>query len=200
MTTSTEKLDELLKLFMTSMVTVQTEAIDLEDLYWAEVSTDSTYTALASSAAATFATKLTKQEVINSLTIAEQVRKFFTNVAMTQNDYWNNFHGILYGNDEYTSPGISTAIEAYGTRAVSFIGTLLTEFNRSRDILDIYFDTTINAAIAAVTVEECPWYEYTKDDLIDGLTLVENFKKLFNNEAPTTGDYGSTLARWRKII
>lgn len=200
MTTSTEKLEEQLKLFFASMVTIQTEAKDLEDLYWAEVSGDSTYSALANSDAATFATKLTKGEVINSLTIAEQIRKYFTNVAMTQNDYWNNFHGILYGNDERTSPGISVAIEAYGTRAVSFIGTLLTEFNRSRDILDIYFDTTIDAAIAAVTIEECPWYEFTKDDLLDGLTAVENFKKLINNEAPTTGDYGSTVARWQKII
>ena len=200
MSTSTEKLEEDLKLFMTSMLTVQQEAVDLEDLYWAEVNTDSTYTAAANGDAITFATKLTKQEVINALTIAEQVRKFFGNTAMTQADYYNNFHGILYGNNERASPGISTAIEAFGTRSVSFIGTLLAEFKRAKDILDLYFDTTINLAIAAVTIEETPWYEFTKDDFTDGVTMVEQFKKLINNEAITTADYASTLARWRKII
>ena len=200
MTTSTEKLDEQMKLAMAAMVTIQAEAKDIEDLYWAEVSTDATFSALGTGDAATFSTKLTKQEVINALTIAEQLRKFFGNVAMTQADYWNNMHGIRYGNDERTSPGISTAIEAFGTRAVSLIGTLLTEFNRAQEILDIYFDTSISAAIAAVTVEETPWYEYTKDDFTNGITLVENFKKLINNEAPTTGDYAATVAAWQKII
>lgn len=200
MKTATNILETKMKAFMTSMITMQPEASDLVKLYWAEVNSDSTYTALASSAAATFSSQLTKQEVINALTISEQIEKFFTNVAMTQADYRINIEGIIHGNDAYASPGISVAIEGFGERAVTMCQDILQNYKDAIDILDVYFDTEISAAIGAVTVEECPWYNFSKSDFTEGISLIENFKKLVNNEAATTGDYGSTVAKWRKIV
>lgn len=197
---STEILEEKLKAFFRTMVWMQNESSDLSKLYWAEVNTDATYTGLATSAAATFSTKLTKQEVINALTIAEQVDKYFTNQAQAQADYLLNIQGIRYGNDAYTSPGISVAIEAFGERAVQFCNDLLVVFKDCKDMLNIYFDTEISAAIGAVTGEECPWYHFSKSDLTEGVTAVENLKKLINNEVPVTADHSATVSKWNKII
>jgi len=197
---ATEVLEDKIKAFITTFTTMQPESSDLSKLYWAEVNTDAVYTALASSAAATFSTKLTKQEVINALTWAEQVDKLFTNQALTQSDYLLNVQGIVYGNDEYTSPGISTAIEAFGERSVTFCTSSLQLFKDAKDILDIYFDTEISAAVGAVTGEECPWYDFSKSDFTEAINMIEAFKKLINNEVATQADYGATIAKWSKIL
>ena len=198
---STAILEQNLKAFMGSMVWIQPESADLSKLYWTQISGDAIYSALASGDAATYSTKLTKQEVINALTWAEQLDKFFTNQALTQSDYLNGIQGIIYGNDQYVSAGgISEAIEAFGERAVTLCQASLQLFKDCKDSLDIYFDTEISAAIGAVTGEETPWYEFSKSDFTEAVGMVEAFKKMINNEVAAQGDYGATVAKWRKII
>jgi len=200
MSTSTEILESSIKAFMGSMISLQPEVSDLSKLYWSEVSTDATYTGLAGGAAATYSSKLTKQEIINALTIAEQFVAFFGNTALTQGDYLLNMQGIIHGNDAYTNPGISIAIEDFGARSVELCQNLLQLFKDAKDILDLYFDTEISAAIGALTINEIPWHNFDKVDFLASLTLIENFKKVINNEVAGAGDYGSTVAKWRKII
>ena len=200
MSTSTEILESSLKSFMDAMVILQPESSDLSKLYWAEVNTDGTYTALAGGAAATFSSQLTKQEIINALSFAEQIDKFFSNQALAQADYLLNMEGIIYGNDSYGSPGISVAIEQFGERSVEFCTKCLQLFKDAKDILDMYFDTEISAAIGAVTITEVPWYNFNKSDFTSAVSLVENFKKAINNEVASQADYSSTVSRWRKIL
>jgi len=200
MKTSAEKLEEMVKAFMDSMIWMQPEAADLVKLYWAEVNSDSTYTALSVSAAATFTTKMTKQEVINGLTWLEDVEDFYTNSAVTTTDYLQNLQGIIYGNDQYASPGISPAVEAFADRLLVMAQSSLQLFKDAKDLLDVYFDSEISAATGAVTGEEMPFYTFSKSDFTEAITLIEQFKKMINNEAVTTGDYGATVAKWRKIL
>lgn len=200
MTSSTSELDTRIKTFMRNVSPLQPESKDLSKLYSSEIDTDTVYTALAGTDAATFSTKLTKTEVLNSLTIAEQIDKFFTNQALTQSDYRQDIQGIIYGNNTYTSPGISTAIEDYGVRAVALCQASLNLFNDANEILDIYFDTEISTIYAAVTGVDLPWQDYSKSDFGAAITLIENFKKLINNEVATQADYGATIAKWIKII
>ena len=200
MATSTEILEACAGKCFTEFLPMVNESADLVKLYWSEVNTDSTYTALATTDAATFSTKLTKQEVINALTIAEQIDKFFQNQALAQSDYYLNIQGILHGNDERTSPGISPAIEAFGTRSVALMNSIITAFNCAKDTLDVWFDTEIQVAFAALTGDNVPWYDITVEDLNDGIVLIENFKKLINNEVATQANYSNTVANWRKIL
>lgn len=198
--TATQILETKIKTFMTSMLWMQPEASDLAKLYWAEVNSDSTYTALSSSAAATYSTKLTKQELTNALTFIEELEDFYTNSALTQADYLANIQAIVYGNDEYTSPGISPAIEGFGERSVTLLESVLVCFKDAKDMLDIYFDNEISDAVGALTGEECPWYAFSKSDFTEAISLIENFKKLVNNEVASQADYGATIAKWRKIL
>jgi len=200
MTTAISILETKIKSFMTSMIWIQPESADLYKLYWGEINTDSVYTSLASSAAATFSTKLTKQEITNALTYIEQLDKFFTNQAPAQSDYLLNIEGILYGNDAYTSPGISTAIEDFGVRSVALCTSVLQIFKDAKDMLDIYFDTEISAAIGAVTGENVPWYGFSKSDFAAAMAMIEAFKKLVNNEVSAQADYGATVAKWTSLV
>lgn len=198
---STEILKEKLEAVFDKMFGFITEAPDISKLYWTEVNTDATYSALAAGDAATFSTKLTKQEVQNALSIAEQLDKFFQNQALTQADYLQNIQGIRYGNDPYTSPGISVAIEAYGERVVTFANDLLTTFKNCQDILDIWFSTGISSATGSVSTTSVPWYSnITRGELNDAITLVENFKELLNNEIATSAAYEATVSKFRRIF
>lgn len=197
---STIELDNRLKAFIKKVSPLQPESKDLSKLYWSEITGDAVFSVLLTTDAATFSTKLTKQEVINALTISEQIDKFFTNQALTQADYRQNIQGIIYGNNEYASPGISTAIEDYGVRSVALCRAALELFNDANEILDLYFDTEISTIYAAVTGVDLPWQDYSKSDFGAAITLIENFKKLINNEVATQGDYGATVAKWIKII
>ena len=185
---------------MSAMIWIQPESSDLSKLYWSEISGDATYSGLASGAAATFGTKLTKQEIINGLAITEQFDKFFTNQALTQADYLANIDGIIYGNDEYTSPGISVAIEQFGIRLVALSEASLVLFKSAKDILDIYFDTEISGAIGGVSGGLLPWTAISKSDISASVSLIEAFKKVINNEVAAQADYGSTVAAWRKNL
>ncbi len=197
--TSTGILDQQVKSFMKTMGNIQSESADLLKLYNAEVTTDAAYTGLAAGAPATKTTKLTKQEAENCKDINVELNNFFTNGVLTQSDYWLDIQGILNGNDEITV-SLSVAIESFATRNVNFLVTVLQLFKNSKNILDQYFDTEISDAVAAVSSEELPWEIYSKSDLTDAITLIEQFKKLLNNEVAAQGDYGSTVAKWQKII
>lgn len=201
MSTSTIQIETRISALMGTMNALMFEAADLYKLYWSEVSTDATFTALGSGAAATYTTKLTKQEVINALTLSEQMDRFFTNQSLTQADYRTNMNGIRYGNDQYAmAGGISVAIETFGERAVTFINQLFQLFDEAKCILDLYFDTEISGAVGAVTGASLPWTTIEKSDFTGSITLIENYKKLINNEVATAGDYGATVAKWVKIV
>lgn len=199
--TSTQILETCLGKCFTEFIPMVFEAPSLSKLYWSEVSPDATYTALGSGAAATFSTQLTKQEVINGLTIAEQVDKFFQNQALTQADYRLNIQGIIYGNDAYTSPGISPAIEDFGTRLVTFCNSIITALKCSQDTLDVWFSTDIDDAVNAVTTTSLPFYSsIDKQEVLDGIVLIENFDKLITNQVATQAQYETTVSKYIRII
>lgn len=198
--TSTELLLKKMKSCFIKLDPIVTECDNISKLYFSEVNPDATFSDLPASAAATFSTKLTKQEIINALTIAEQVRNFFGNLPLTQSDYRQNLQGIIYGNDVYTSPGISVAIEDYGVRAVAFANSILEVFDCATEVIDIYFDADIANAIGAVVGVNTPWYNMSKSDFTSGVNLLENFRKMINNEAANQGDYQATMSKWRGFL
>jgi hypothetical protein len=199
MKTSTELLFEKMKPFMGSMLWIQPEVSDLSKLYWGQVNIDAAYTALAVGDPATLSTKLTKQEVLNALAWAEQLVAFFANTALTQSDYLLNLQGISYGNNAAAS-ALSPAIEDFGERSVTLANSSIQLLDDAKDILDVYFDNEISAAIGAVTGEEVPWYTFSKSDFTEGVSLIEAFRKLIDNQVATQADYSSTAAKWSDII
>ena len=194
----TKLLENQIKEVMQSLAWIQPEVADLIKLYWSgDVSSD--ISALAGTDPATKSSKLTKDELINGLTLSEQLDKFFTNQAVAQSDYHGVLQDIIYGNDEIIT-ALSVATEAFGDRVKSLAEALRTLFSRCKDLLDLYNDAEISAAVAGISDGTIVFgAEVSKSELISGITLCDQFKKFINNEIVTTGDYGSTVAKWRRI-
>lgn len=194
----TSLLQKQIKEVMQSMLWIQPEVADLIKLYWSgDVSSD--LGALAGADPATKTSKHTKDELINGLTLSEQMDKFFTNQAVTQGDYHGNLQDLVYGDDEIITP-LSVATEAFGDRVKALSEALLATFNRCKDTLDLYNDAEISAAVSGLSDGTIVFgADISKAELNLGITLCEQFKKFINNEAVTTGDYGSTVAKWRRV-
>ena len=194
----TSLLQKQIKEIMQTMLWVQPEVADMIKLYWSgDVSSD--LGPLLGTAPATKTSKHTKDELISGLTLSEQMDKFFTNQAVTQGDYHGNIQNLVYGDDEITTP-LSVATEAFGDRVKALSEALLVTFNRCKDILDLYNDSEISSAASSLSDGTIVFgASMSKAELILGITLCDQFKKFINNEAVTTGDYGSTVAKWRRL-
>jgi hypothetical protein len=194
----TLELENEIRSFVSAMKSVWIEADDLYKMYFS-AGPSSELSGLSSGDPATLSTRLTKAEIVNGITLVENLTKFFSNQAVSQSDYMATMQTILYGNDPKAS-ALSVAVEAVGTRLYNLSGTLLAYNNKAKAILDYYTDTEISAAVAAISDETIVFgANSTKALFASGITLVEQFKKMLNNEAVTTGDYASTLAKWEQV-
>lgn len=50
-----------------------------------------------------------------------------------------------------------------------------------------------------ISTRVIPGSDRTKSELEAGVTLVEQFKKLLNNETAIQADYSATLAMWSRL-
>lgn len=199
--TSSQILEDKIKTIFGTMQALEMEAADLYALYWGQIDSDAAFTALNNADAATKLTKLTKAELVNGVTLVEQIDRFFTNQSLTQGNYLGTLHAVIYGNDEITT-SISTAIEAFGERLVDFCQNLLSVFSDAKAALNVYVDAEIADTLGALAGDNVPFYVFSKSDLTLAINLLSGFKKLINNEDLTgvQGDYSSTVAVWRRYL
>lgn len=185
-----------LKSFISTMLSVQTEAEDLYKYYFAAaVNTD--VDALATSGtAATSSSALTKGEVQAGATFLGELVDFFNNSAVSTGDYLATLDNCIDGNNVRSSTPAHT--EAFGTRLNSLSGTLVQLFKNAKDILDLYSNSGISADFgSSPTTRVIYGTAMTKADMSSALTIVEQYKKMLNNEAVSTAEYGATVSAWR---
>jgi len=73
-------------------------------------------------------------------------------------------------------------------------------FKLVKDILSIYVANEVGDMIANIDAQRhVPGSQMTRDELNSGIALVEQFKKMMNNEAVTPGDYATTLSQWQVL-
>ena len=201
MAVSTKILEDKLKLYFTEILFLRNEAPSMVDLFSSEVSGDATYDALTNDQAATFSTKLSKQEVQRAKTIADRIDEFFTNQLVSQVNAINHVQGIANGGTEFASPGISPAIEKFGERAVALANKIILIYDLGKDIQDLFIDTGISQAVDGITTgTEIPWYTFSKGDLQDAIDLVKELDNLIDNNPVAQADYGKTVSNWEKIL
>ena len=180
---------------------MKNEAIDLDKLYWTEVSTDAGFTAASGTTGVIYDTSvaLTKNEVNSALTLIQQFNKFITNQALTQSDYLATIQSVRYGNDQAASI-FSQAIENFGIRAKQFCLDALEQYKRCQIINDVYFDSELSLAVNAISSSTIIFgSEYTKDEVNLAINLTQNYVSLLSNLVATQADYGSTLAKWSRL-
>lgn len=180
-----------------SMGYLVNECIDIEKLYFSGPS--SQLSALGANDPVTVATKLTKTEIGNGITLCQQLNNFFQNAAVTQADYLATIEPILYGNDPAPSP-ISVEVEAVGNRLYLLCQNVLELFKQVKEIYSLYWANEIGSIVGSLSPSTVFYgIDATASELISGITLAEQWKKMINNEAVTTSDYKAIIAKWQRM-
>jgi hypothetical protein len=187
-----------IKVLVTAWSLMKEEAKDIGKVYWS-TAVNTTIDALGGTDAATYSTHLIKNEFVSGITLNESLDKFFSNQAVTQADYIQSSNLLKYGSA--ATPTLRTdAVEQLGARIVQIAVDSIEIYKMCRVILEIYSAEEIGDMIANLDIQRMiPGSDMTKDQLSSGIFLVEQFKKLMNNEVVSTGDYASTLAKWQTI-
>jgi len=175
------------------------EVKNVTKTYW---STDATtlITGASDPDPVTFATHLIKTEYIGGITLVEELEDFFINSAVTQADYAQTCEKLLYG-CAVEPTKLSNATEEVGDRLIVVAGNCAELCKKCCNMLELYINNQVDLMIANLDTQRIiPGSQMTKDELSSGITLVEQFKKMMNNEVVSTADYSATLAKWQRFF
>ena len=188
-----------IKLVVDALTTMHSEVVDIGKAYWA---TDANVLVVAltnDTDAATLTTKLTKAEYVAGVTLCSEMADFFDNAAVSTADYIVSCNKLRYGSHA-TGAKLSEATEQLGTRMNLVALNCVELFKIVKDILSIYVANEVGDMIANIDAQRhVPGSQMTRDELNSGIALVEQFKKMMNNEAVTPGDYATTLSQWQVL-
>jgi len=194
----TRQLQTDIKLLINSWLTMKNESTDIGKVYWS-TDANTAVAALTTGEATTMVSKLTKEEFLAGITLAEQLDKFFTNQSLTASDYLASCQNTIYGNNARTSK-LSESVEALGDRMKQVSQDCITIYKKCLDILKSYTENEVGTMIASISSNRIiPGSDMTKAELLSGITLCEQFNKLLSNQAATQGDYAATLVTWSRL-
>lgn len=187
------------KAFAESMSLIMNEAKDIHSAYFATDASTLVEALASGTTGASFDSKLTKAQYQNGIGFLEQINKFFNNEAVTTGDYLNTLNNLIYGNAAV--PGnIGDAVESLATRMKNLARSCMTHFVTAKDILETYNNSELGTIVAEITGARIVYgANMSVTQLTQGVTLVEQFKKLINNEAVATGLYSANVAIWKML-
>jgi hypothetical protein len=193
-----KKLQIDIKSVVDSMILLKEESSDIYKAYWSTDANTQVGGLASGDDAATESSKLTKTNYLNGITLCEDLEDFFGNEAVTTTDYLQNCEKIRYS-DAGTPTKLSEATEGLGERIQQVAIDCIVLLQQCRNILQVYSANEVSDMITNLDPERpLGGCQLTASDMNSGITLVEQFKKMLSNEAVSTGDYASTLAKWVK--
>jgi len=194
----TRKLQNDIKSIINALQILKEESKDIVKVYWA-TGISTLLAAKNDGDAVTISTKLTKAQYVSGITMVTKFNNFFSNAAVTTGDYIETCQKLKYGNDEAVTI-LSESTEAAGDRLYQVALDCIELFKNCRDTLDLYIDNEVGECVAVWTNERVVYgADMNKSELSAGITLVEQFKKMMNNEAVNTGDYETSIASWQHL-
>lgn len=195
----TKVIEDGFRQFASDMSWVMNEAKDIEKAYFAtDASTLVSALALDTDGASN-ATKLTKAQYVNAIGFIQQLKNFFDNSAVTQGDYLTNIQQVKYGNAAVPAT-LSAATEDVANRLKVLCDACLTHFLTAKDLKDLYDNSELSVLVAGLSAgRKIYGANMNNSELTTGITLVEQYKKMINNEAVTQGLYSATIAIWELV-
>lgn len=199
MNSVTLSLENNFKQFADNLSWIMAEATEIDAAYFATNASTLVSALATSSDGASLDTKLTKGQYQNGIGFIEQLKNFFGNSAVTTGDYRNNIDNLIYGSA--ASPAkLSDASEALANRLVVIANSCMTNFLAAQEILGAYYNSSLSVVVAG-----CPsamimyGASCTVTQFIQGVTLVEQFKKMINNESVATSQYSDNVNIWKSL-
>lgn len=181
--------------FMLQLGETYVEAMNLTMLYW-KSDMQSVLVPLADTDPATVNSKLTKANIVSSISMLESYQKLCTGGVATQNDYIVTAVAVLNGSTARTAI-LSTATETFGDRLVILLNKLLVIANLSNDILSFYFANQIDHVLAVLDdYRPLIGASAAAEEFTEALVAVEQFKKMAFGEVYTTGNFYTISQEW----
>ncbi len=189
-------LENEFKSFAVNLQWVMQEAADINKAYFA-TDASALVSGLANSTdGASLDTKLTKAQYVNYITFLGQIANFFGNAAVSTGDYLSTIDQVIYGNAAAPAK-LSDATESLANRIKVHAQSCLTHFLTAKKLLDIYNNSELTVVVSGCTGARMVFgANMDVTELTQGITLVEQFKKLINNEAVATSLYSANVAIW----
>jgi len=196
---TTKKVQIDIKTLMEGMLWLKEESRGIYNAYW-DTDASTLVPALSTgTTGATVSSNLTKDEYIAGIGFVEDLDDFFSNSAVTQTDYLQTCNKLRYGSASISTE-VSNATESLGARLQTLGINCIGYFRSARDILNFYTNNELGDLISSLDSHRVvPGSAMTVDDLNSGITLVEQFKKMINNEVVTTALYEATVAKWQRF-
>lgn len=196
MNMTAQNVEVKIQLIAASLASLRNEVTDIVKVYFATGANALVGALSTSGTAATVSSKLTKGEFTNGVTLALQLEAFFQNEALTQNDYMLMAQNLINGNDA-AGGALSADVEALGARLVTMGVNVIEVFKQCKDVLKTYSVSELSAAVSAISSTTIVFGgNVTKTKMLAGITLVEQFKKVLNNEVASQSDYSTTVSDW----
>lgn len=163
-------------------------------LYWSSsVATD--ISGLASGDPATIEGGISKGDLLNGLTIAEQLNNFFGNSAVTTGDYLANVNKILYTATPRVTK-LSSVVETLASMELALSWNLMNVYNESKVIINLYFKNEVGDIVGVLDAQRLiPGSQMTQADLSSGITMLSNLVAFMENSAVSTADYQATVSK-----
>lgn len=199
MNTITTTLEGSFKTFANNLSWVMNEAKDINAAYFATDASTLVGALASGTSGASLDTKLTKSQYQNAIGFVQQLGNFFDNAAVTTGDYLNTLDNTIYGNASAPAK-LSDAAESLANRLKVLTQACLSHFLTAKDTLALYYNSELSVVVAGCSGGLRVFgADMNVTQLIQGITLVEQFKKLINNEAVATSAYGVNVAIWKMV-
>lgn len=195
----TELLQAKFKTFAKNMTQVIDKTTFINKAYFSTDASTSVLALVAGTDGASLNTKLTKTEYISGITLVEELVDFFNNGAVTTGDYLSTLMGLTYGSAAVAA-NLSDATEDIADRMVALASDLFEYYDEATLIKDLYDNSDLSVLVANANAGTVVYgASMTVSDLNSAITLVEQFLKIFNNEAVNQALYSDTVATWQSI-
>jgi len=195
----TKQLQNDTKALFRDLNEVLDDSQDIYDAYWKTDANVKIAAVALDTDPVTVGTKFNKTQYLSGVSLVEQITKFFGNVAVAQADYNGTCQNLKYGNTAALTP-LSVATEDLGTRMCVLAMNLLGYQDRAKHILESYHDNSVSSCMASWSSDQVVFgSDMTKQQLDDAMILFTEFQDFMGNAAVTTGDYMSTLSKWKSV-
>lgn len=195
----TKVLQDKIYQIMRTMDWMDTESRNIEKAYWATETNTYVGGLSADADPATTNTRLSKKEFVDGITLCGQIKNFFSNAAVLQADNQVIIENIRYA-DTLGAADVPTCAEEIGQRLSTLCLNILSAYDSCRECLAYYDATEISDMVGVLASHRGVFgSSMTVQTLSEGMTCIDNFKKLINNEVATQGDYRSTVQKWMAL-
>lgn len=192
--TITQTVEESIKTFMSAFTYMPAKCDDIQKIYYTSV--NSAISGLGDSDPVTLSTKLTKSNVINGITLTEQLENFLGNASVVTGDYYATLVQLTNGIADSTAT-INAACEYLGEQLRSLANDVLTAQQRAKVINDLYTDNQISTVVAAIDSDRVVYgSNSTASKFSSASLMISQLLNMIGNSDTTSGDYMSTVSNW----